>query len=510
MRGARKERPELATDASDARGYGLVVASNRLPVSLQLGEDGIVSRRSSGGLVSALEPCLRGRSSCWVGWPGADAETLARDPIGVRRELRPRPGEPALRPVHLSAEELRRFYQGFSNEVLWPALHGLRDRCGEGRGHWAAYQEVNRRFAHVLSRQGGREVPCWVHDYHLISVGRYLRELDPDRALGFFLHVPFPERSSLAQVPYARRLVEDLLAYDVVGFQTRVDCENYVRVAQQALGARVRCESMGPGDGVWVEASGRRCLAGVFPIGIDFEASRDLPRGAAGRAASADLEARLRGRKLLLGIDRLDYTKGLPEKLEALECLLEGEPGLRGEIQLFQLAVPSREGTLGYDGLRAEVDARARRLNERFGRADWRPVDLVHGTVSRAELGALYRRADVALVTPLRDGMNLVAKELCAAQTDARGALVLGEGAGAAQQLGPWSIVVDPRRPSSIADGIRAALAMSPRERKRRMRSLQAVTRRCDASWWSSRFVKSLLAAHALREPIPVHAARLA
>ena len=480
----KSRRPNATTSA-------LLVASNRLPVSLSLSQDEIVVSRSSGGLASALAPALATLEACdWVGWPGAPVEELSRDVIGLRRGLTRRQGAVRLQPVHLSRSEVSGFYNGFSNSVLWPLFHGLSQHCAVGDPYWQAYQDVNLRYAQVISQEGGDDTPCWVHDFHLISVGRHLRALRPDRRLGFFLHIPFPEISVLSLIDQAEQLIADLLAYDVLGFQTVADCERFV----EASGQLMQVTKQRLGDERWLveSAAGTSTTVQAFPIGIDAELYAGLAQGPEAEAEAQDIRQDHPGR-LLIGVDRLDYTKGLEEKLLAFEELLERYPKFRDDVSLYQLVVPSRNDVPGYAELERRVREVASRVNSRFGRGRRGPVHLEIGTVSLAKLGALYRCADAALVTPLRDGMNLVSKEFCAAQVDGKGVLVLSEQAGAFAQLGQAALAVNPRDTESMVRGMENALEMPERERSQRMAILQDEVHRESAQRWCANFISALV-----------------
>ncbi|MEM6701812.1 MAG: trehalose-6-phosphate synthase [Acidobacteriota bacterium] len=467
----------------------LIVASNRLPVSLAVTNGGVLVRSSSGGLATALQPALAGVNAVWVGWPGATAEELSRDIFGLRRGLRTCEGA-SLSPVHLSDSEVASYYQAFSSGVLWPLFHELPEYVGTSTDGRARYQEVNRRFAQVLAAQGGAETPCWVHDYHLLSCGRHLRELAPRRRLGFFLHIPFPHPSALAEREDVKELLLDLLHYDVVGFQSEHDLHNFVEFVAEAEGID-SIESAGSG-GYFLGGS-QQLEARVFPIGIAAEDYASLALEAEIDGQRDQIERRFEGRKLLLGIDRLDYTKGIEEKLRAYAVLLESREELRGEVTLFQLGVPTRSGVHGYSALEQNVRQLAEEINQRFGHGDWKPVELKVGTVSRTELAALYRRADVCLVTSLRDGMNLVCKEFAACQLERQGVLVLSSKAGAADRLGAHSELVEPASRRSLVGGMSRAVDLPLVERRKRMTTLQSEVHAHDAAWWCDQFLAALL-----------------
>ncbi|MEM9405940.1 MAG: trehalose-6-phosphate synthase, partial [Acidobacteriota bacterium] len=329
-----------------------------------------------------------------------------------------------------------------------------------------------------------------VHDYHLLSCGRHLRELAPRRRLGFFLHIPFPHPSALAEREDVKELLLDLLHYDVVGFQSEHDLHNFVEFVAEAEGID-SIESAGSG-GYFLGGS-QQLEARVFPIGIAAEDYASLALEAEIDGQRDQIERRFEGRKLLLGIDRLDYTKGIEEKLRAYAVLLESREELRGEVTLFQLGVPTRSGVHGYSAFEQNVRQLAEEINHRFGHGDWKPVELKVGTVSRTELAALYRRADVCLVTSLRDGMNLVCKEFAACQLERQGVLVLSSKAGAADRLGAYSELVEPASRRSLVGGMSRAVDLPLVERRKRMTTLQSEVHAHDAAWWCDQFLAALL-----------------
>lgn len=466
----------------------LAVASNRLPVSLSVTDSGVLVQSSSGGLATALQPALAGLNAVWVGWPGATAEELCRDIVGLRRGLKACDGA-RLSPVHLSDAEVASYYKGFSSAVLWPLFHEMLEYVGTTEASRSRYHEVNRRFAQVLAAQGGPETVCWVHDYHLLSCGRTLRELTPRRRLGFFLHIPFPHLSVLDQRPDVRELILDLLHYDLVGFQSQHDLQNFAELMSSSSGVDSVEQDRG---GFRIRAGERMTEARVFPIGIAASVYAALAHEAETDGQRDRVENRYEGRKLLLGIDRLDYTKGIEAKLRAYAALLEQRRDLHGQATLFQLGVPTRPGVHGYAGLEADVLQLAAEINHRFGYEGWTPVEMKVGTVSRTMLAALYRRADVCLVTSLRDGMNLVCKEYAACQLERHGVLVLSSKTGAADRLGAYSQLVEPSSLRSMVRGMSEAIDLPIVERVKRMTALQTEVHAHDASWWCDDFLATL------------------
>jgi trehalose 6-phosphate synthase len=446
----------------------LVIASNRLPIRWDAVAEQWV--RSSGGLVAALEPVIAARGGSWVGW--ADG---------------PRPPDRAgfsLEPVTLSADEVSAYYEGYANATLWPALHDAIEPVEHRPEWWEVYQRVNARFADVLARSAPAASMVWVHDYHLLLVPRLLRAVRPDVRIGFFLHTPWPALSvSLGELPEIAELVAGLEGADLIGFQRERD-EARFRALRSSL-RRDRTPAL---------------ATGVFPISIDWSQWAELAEDPVVLARARRIRDALGlGRRLLVGVDRMDYSKGIIQRLDAIELLLR-----RGRLQphgfrLVQIAVASRQGVPAYRRLRDEVVARVRSLNHRYGRPGDPVVELQEEAAPPRELAALYVAADVALVTPRRDGMNLVAKEFCATQRpDHPGVLVLGRGAGAADELTD-AVQVDGGDPLSVAEGIERALALGPLARRRLAAELRDVVRRNDLERWTGAFLDDL----ALHGPEP-------
>ena len=479
--------PHRGSGARNAPSGGrLVVASNRLPVVLQRTDEGWDVEPGAGGLVTALTPVLRDRGGEWVGWPGI----VDVDEAGLEAPLRRLSGDRGydLVPVELSTDERDRYYYGFSNEILWPLLHELPTRYRFDPAYWDAYRRVNGKFADVLHRRTSDEDFVWVHDYHLMGVARGLRREGREGPVGYFLHTPFPTRDLFLKLPWRRELLDGLLAYDLLGFQTVLDRDNFLATA-----AALRPELSVAGSGAVMDCrmADRSVRVGAFPISIDFEEFEELAYSGPVEAKLEDLRRRFEGASVVLGVDRLDYTKGIRHQLEAFRTLLHDHAELRGDVSLVQIVVPSREGIQQYSDLKAEIEQMVGQINGRFSRDGWVPVHYFYRALDRPELVAYYRRADVALVTPLKDGMNLVAKEYCAAQVDGRGSLVLSEFAGAAAQLGEDALTVNPFDVSGTAETVRRALLMRPDEREARMRRLRRSVREHDIYRWLEGFLEA-------------------
>jgi trehalose 6-phosphate synthase len=456
----------------------LVVVSNRLPPAVDAGREE-ARDLAVGGLASALLGALRRAPDClWLGWNGRE---------GARR------GRPAQRVVDgvrvagiaLSERELDGYYRGACNSALWPLCHGFQGRVRLDAAEMACYRDVNAAFARALRPLLEAGDLVWVHDYQLFELARELRRLGWSGRVGFFLHVPFPALDLWQLLPDPAGLLEAVAAYDVVGFQTQDHLDNYVHCCRRLLGAAW--------DGRHLRTGRRRQLAGVFPVGVDPEGIAAAARaGAAAPAVGGKLKRVVRGRKLLFGVDRLDYTKGLPERLLAFELLVRRHPRWRKHVSFIQVAAPSRSRVPEYVEHRRLVESLVGRLNGDLAEHDWVPIRYLHRSYRPAQLAGFYREADACVVTPLRDGMNLVAKEFVAAQdAEDPGVLILSRFAGAAAELDA-AVLVNPYLPSDSAAGMRRALEMPLLERRERHAALLAHVRARTASWWATSFVETL------------------
>ncbi len=465
----------------------LIVVSNRLPVSIDRGADGAIrARPSDGGLVSALAPALRDRGGIWVGWTGGEegpgaAAAFAEAGRGAGYELRP---------VALSEAEQRGFYFGFSNEVLWPLFHDLQSHCNFDPAYWQTYDAANARYAESVAAIAGPGDLVWVHDYHLMRLRAHLRRAGCRAPAAFFLHIPFPPPDIYVKLPWRRPLLEALLQYDLVAFQTPRDRRNFLDCLRLLL-PEVSLSARGLPVVVASGAHGAVRVARL-PIGIDFRRFADEADAPDAVATATALRRELRGRQILLGIDRLDYTKGIPERLLAFGAALAQYPELRERVTLIQVVVPSREKIPQYQGLKERIENLVGQINGQFTRpGGWVPIHYVFRQLTPQELIGWYRAADVALVTPLKDGMNLVAKEYCACQTDGDGVLVLSEFAGAAAELEEPALLVNPYAVDEVAAAINRACTMPAAERRQRMARLRRTVRRHDVFWWVDSFLRA-------------------
>jgi len=446
-----------------------LVVANRLPVHRS--RDGW--KTSPGGLVSALLPVLRETRGTWIGWAGVSGPPPAPFELGGFTNVA----------VKLTKRDLELYYEGFSNRTLWPLYHDVVRTPTFKREWWRSYVEVNRRFAEATAELAGRGAVVWIQDYHLHLVPRMLRELRPDLRIGFFLHIPFPPQELFARLPWRKQVLAGTLGADVVGFQTHVGAQNFRRLCSRYLESEV--------SGARVSFLDRTTIAGSFPISIDFERFDALARDPGVVARAKELRSALGGRRILLGVDRLDYTKGIDKRLQAFGELLDSGAVTTEDVALVQTAVPSRELVSEYEEQKQLVERLVGAINGRHGTIGTAAVHYIHRNLPPEELVALYVAADVMLVTPLRDGMNLVAKEFVAARVDEPGVLVLSEFAGAAREL-TQALLVNPYDWDGMAECIRIALALEPAERRRRMRALRSRVRRNDVHAWAQGFLEVL------------------
>lgn len=456
----------------------LIVVSNRVsaPVDPASG--------SAGGLAMALSAALKTYDGLWFGWSGETVEHFTgelthQDRAGVKVAL-----------VDLEAQDVEEYYNGYANKTLWPLFHHRVDLTAYERSYGEGYERTNRRFAEVLAPLIHPDDLIWIHDYHMIPMARDLRRLGVKNRIGFFLHTPWPARQLLVTLPHHRRLVESMFDFDLIGFHT----EEWLDLFRDYVITEAGGELDGQGG---LECFGRRIQTGIFPIGIDVDGFLKARDSALGARTYDRMAASAAFRSMIVGVDRLDYSKGLEQRLLGYEQFLQDNPQLRGDVFLLQVTPISRDEVDAYQEMRARLDALAGRINGEFGDMDWQPIRYLNRTYRRDQLAGIYRAARVGLVTPLRDGMNLVAKEYVAAQDpEDPGVLILSRFAGAAEQMGE-ALLVNPFSREELSEAVLKALTMPLVERKRRWEALMRVVRDTDVSRWRDSFVRALKAAPA-------------
>lgn len=452
----------------------LIVVSNRLPVR-RIEEGGSPRwEMSPGGLVTALRPLLQRTQGAWVGWAGTEGP----DPLhfthdGIENHALP-----------LAPEDIDEFYLGFSNETLWPLYHDAVRAPEYHRSWWARYRDVNERYAHLASEAIRDGDQVWVHDYQLQLVPGYLRKRSPGTPIGYFNHIPFPPVELFAQLPWRTHILEGLLGADVVGFQTKGGAQNFLRAVRRFTEASV--------SGNTVRWEGRSIRVDAYPISIDVESMEALAQQDSVRERTRTLREQVGDhRKVFLGVDRLDYTKGIDIRLRAFAGLLERLGSRARDVTFIQIAVPSRESVGPYADLRTTIEQQVGRINGDFGDAGHSPVTYLYRSLPMEELISYYRAADVMVVTPLRDGMNLVAKEYVAARIENDGAMILSEFTGAARELRSAHLV-NPHDIDGLIDAMQNALDQPEEARRRRMGSMRRAVTRNDVHRWADSFLSEL------------------
>src|SRR5690606_35653905 len=449
----------------------LVIVSNRVA--------DLSSSAQAGGLAVGVGDSLRQRGGVWLGWDGQKLKYEEPPEPRIRKI-----GPVTQATIPLTEQDYEEFYLGFSNSVLWPLFHYRLDLVEYKTNFLDGYRRVNAKFADALMTILQPDDVIWIHDYHLIPLAAELRQRGCKQRIGFFLHIPFPPPEILAAVPKHRWLVECLLEFDIIGFQTNTDLGNPQHYVEDQLDYEIEDNR--------IKIEDREVIAGCFPIGIDVDAFAEMAQEANEEVQIETHRRRVLGRQQIIGVDRLDYTKGLPDRLRAFGRLLELFPELRKNVALMQIATPTREEVEAYVDIRKELESLSGAINGRFADFNWTPVRYIHGTVPRNALAALFRVSQVGFVTPLRDGMNLVAKEYVAAQSmDNPGVLILSKFAGAAEELHE-ALIVNPYDSDDMARALCRALTMPLEERQERQQALIDRIRAKDACWWLNTYMDAL------------------
>jgi trehalose 6-phosphate synthase len=469
--------------------FDFVVVANRLPVSAQKGERGTTWARSPGGLVSALEPALRSHDAVWIGWSGRHAPEPGDETAAPLTPVPDEVGPCALREVALTTADVEGFYEGFSNSTIWPLYHDAIATPAYHRHTWDDYVRVNRLFADATATYAAPGATVWVQDYQLQLVPGMLRERRPDLRIGFFLHIPFPPVELFAQLPWRREIIEGLLGADLVGFHTAGGAANFLALTARYLGMTPDATGV---DVPSLRTGMRRVTVGAFPISIDTAEYDAIARTAEVQDRALEIRAALGDpKRVLLGVDRLDYTKGIDVRLKAFTELLDDGSVAPGEAVFVQIATPSRENVEDYQRLRDEIDLMVGRLVGAHGALGAPPIQYFHQPFGREELVAFYVAADVMLVTPYRDGMNLVAKEYIASRINGDGALVLSEFTGAAEELDS-AFLVNPYDADGVKQAIRDAMHAPAIDLETRMRRMRAHLVEHDVDRWATSFLDAL------------------
>lgn len=455
-----------------------IIVSNRLPIKIKKENNKMVYMPSEGGLATGLGSIYKQGENIWVGWPGL-AVNKSKEKVEIDGRLK----EENMRPVFLSAQEIEDFYEGFSNETLWPNFHYFNQYTVYNETLWKAYQKVNKKFANAIESELEDGDTLWIHDYQLLLLPKMIREIRENTSIGFFLHIPFPSYESFRLLPWRRELLNGMMGADFLGFHTYDDMRHFLSSVNRLAG-------IGNTNGQ-INVGNRPILADALPMGIDY----DKYASAASSPDTLDREVRYRTSlgevKLILTIDRLDYSKGIPQRLKAFECFLDENPNFLEKVSLLMVVVPSRDKVPKYAQLKEEIDLLVGRVNGKFGRLNWTPIHYFYRSFPLNALSAFYRMAHVALVTPMRDGMNLVCKEYIASKLDQKGVLILSEMAGASKELSD-AILINPNDIRQMVDALKEALTMPETEQKRRMKIMQDSIKRYNIHAWVNLFMERL------------------
>jgi len=455
-----------------------IIVSNRLPVSLRHRKGKFEFKPSAGGLATGLGSIYKEGENIWIGWPGNTVE----DPE-QRAEIILELHELKMAPVFLTKEDVEEFYEGFSNETLWPAFHYFTQYMVYNPVHWEAYVRVNEKFCEAILKKAGPEDTIWVHDYQLLLLPKMLREKLPNATIAFFQHIPFPSYEIIRMIPWREQLLEGMVGADLIGFHTYDDMRHFLSAVGRITGLS--------SESGYLQAENRIINVDSFPMGIDYDKFANQAKSRKTQGIVREFRKQVEDQKLIITIDRLDYSKGIPQRIQAFAQLLKEHKELHGKVAMIMIVVPSRDKVQSYKELKEEIDLLVGRINSEYSTLTWVPVHYFYRSFPFEELSAFYSMSDIALVTPLRDGMNLVCKEFVASKTDQTGVLILSEMAGASKELQD-AVLVNPNDQQSVIDAIYNSLSMKPAEQKARMVSMQKSLKKYDVFQWVKVFMDRL------------------
>ena len=480
-------------DKKNTKKTHIIIVSNRLPVILKETEKGKIEvKKGAGGLVTAMAPVLKNRNGTWIGWPGNVQETDIDD--NMLQAIQSAVSGYSVKPVMLNLDELKNYYEGFSNSIIWPLFHGFTDKCIFLPEYWKSYQAVNKKFALNIYKNANDQDFIWVHDYQLMLVGEQLRKKHIRNPIGFFLHIPFPPIDTFMRCPWRFELLSAMLECDLIGFHTIQNKRNFIRCVKKIIkDVQIDKKAESNESVSELKLGNRKVRIGVFPISIDYNEFFLHAWDSDVYKRSKEMRKNAPDTKILLGVDRLDYTKGILEKLKAFQMFLTRFPKFHKKTHLIQLVVPSRREITAYADLKYKIEQLVGEINGAFGTDDWLPVLYMFRSLDRNELISLYRACEIAFITPLKDGMNLVAKEYCACNIDEKGVLILSEFAGAAQQFHQDAILVNPHDIEGMARAIHWAFNMPLEEKNQRMRNLRENVKSKDVFWWVNTFLNAAI-----------------
>ncbi|MDB9939554.1 MAG: bifunctional alpha,alpha-trehalose-phosphate synthase (UDP-forming)/trehalose-phosphatase [Cyclobacteriaceae bacterium] len=454
-----------------------IIISNRLPVKIEQENNELVYKASEGGLATGLNSVFKQGNNLWVGWPGLAIEKSQEE------EVHSNLIKQHMKPVFLSTEEIEDFYEGFSNETLWPNFHYFNQYTVYKEELWLAYQRVNQKFAEIVSEELEDDDTVWIHDYQLLLLPQLIRAISPNATIGFFLHIPFPSYESFRLLPWRRELLNGMLGADFLGFHTYDDMRHFLSSVNRLAG-------LGNSNGT-IKVKNRLIKADALPMGIDYEKYAASAQDPETLAREARYRESIGTVKLILSIDRLDYSKGIPQRLRAFELFLSKYPDFKEKVSLFMVVVPSRDSVSKYKQLKEEIDLLVGRINGQFSKLNWTPIHYFYRSFPLPALSAFYRISDVALVSPMRDGMNLVCKEYVASRLDKKGVLILSEMAGASKELSD-AIIVNPNDIHQLVEAMHKALTMPEALQIESMTSMQKSLKRYNIHAWVKLFMDEL------------------
>ncbi len=461
----------------------LIIISNRVPFNISITHKGVKYKKSVGGLVTAMDPLISKRGGLWIGWSGLTGESKHIDEkIEIKNE-----SSYELKLIDLTKNDIEKFYHGFTNRTIWPLFHGFVYHAFFDIECWKSFKKVNHKFAReTLSEVDDTDI-IWIHDYHLMLLPQQLRNAKDNLKLLFFLHIPFPNYEVFRVLPWSKEILEGMLGSDLVGFQTKRDGTNFLDSCSELLKLDVDYEKSE------VSLNGRTVAVRSFPISIDYNSFNKIANQTKTINFANKLRRLNKDVKLIISVERLDYTKGIRERLHAIERFFEKYPEYRTKVIFIQISVPSRTKVKEYIGLKREIDELVGCINGKYTDQMWSPILYIYKTIPQKELVAYYQAADICLVTPLRDGMNLVTKEYVSSKIDDKGVMILSRFAGAASEMQDYSIMINPFNIEDIADGIYKALNMSQEEQKKNISALKAKVRKNDVFAWANSFLNYYL-----------------
>ncbi|EPR69239.1 bifunctional alpha,alpha-trehalose-phosphate synthase (UDP-forming)/trehalose-phosphatase [Cyclobacterium qasimii] len=455
-----------------------IIVSNRLPISLQHKNGKFEFKPSAGGLATGLGSIYKEGENIWIGWPGNDVEDK-----GQQKEVVDELKKLKMAPVFLTKKDVELYYEGFSNETIWPAFHYFTQHINYEDEYWDAYWQVNKKFCDAILAKANEDDTIWVHDYQLLLLPMMLRKKLPNATIAFFQHIPFPSYEIIRMLPWRKQMLEGMVGADLIGFHTYDDMRHFLSAVGRILGLS--------NESGFIQADNRLINVDAFPMGIDYDKYEKAALSSKTKTYVKKFKQTLGDQKLLLTIDRLDYSKGIPNRIKVFERLLDENPEYQGKVSMIMVVVPSRDQVKSYQTLKEEIDTLVGHINSKFSTLNWVPIHYFYRSFPFNELSAFYSMSDIALVTPLRDGMNLVCKEFVASKTDQKGVLILSEMAGASKELVD-AILVNPNDQEGVTSAIVEALSMDEEEQELRMSSMQASLKKYDIFQWVKVFMDRL------------------